>query len=334
MSRTTPQGPAAREQHALRRAALGVGFQLAAATAVVVLVVLAVGVTYVALHSGVGPGTGGDAADPRVSLEAKDLLQLMLLGGAAGIVLSGVVGVVSARRAVRPLGAALERQRRFAQDVSHELRTPLTVLDTRLQLLQRRLGDEAEAAAVLRQLRADSTHLAEVIGDLLGAVGASAPEDPGARTDLFALAGTVVGELEGFAGSRGIDLVLAAQGAGPLPVAMAQAPARRMITTLVENAAKYTPAGGSISVGIGAEAGSAVLRVTDTGTGIVGIDPSLVFERNARGGPGAPGSPLSTGIGLSLAREVATRAGGSIVVESTGPQGTTLCVRLPLAAGT
>src|SRR6478736_4744582 len=70
-------------------------------------------------------------------LDSRDLLEAMIIAGLAGIALAGLVGWLSARSAIRPLGEALALQRRFVQDASHELRTPLAILDTRIQLAQR-----------------------------------------------------------------------------------------------------------------------------------------------------------------------------------------------------
>lgn len=328
MSRTRTGGPGAWEASALRHASLRVGLQLAAVTAAVVLVVLAIGGTYIALRTGAVPGADGET-EARISLDVVDLVQLLILGGVAGIVLSGVVGVLSARRAVRPLGATLELQRRFAQDVSHELRTPLTVLDARLQLLQQRAGAGHEFAGELDALRRDSTRLARVIDDLLSTVdGGSAPETE-RPADLDDLAAEMVRELGVLAGPRGVEL-RHVPAEVPLPVPLAEVAVRRILTGLIENATKYTPAGGTVTVTTARRGSTAHLTVTDTGSGISGIEPQRIFERHAHGAAGQTGTPRSTGIGLSLAREMVVRAGGTIGVLGTGAGGTSLRVELPL----
>lgn len=329
MSRTSAGGPGAWEASALRHAAWRVGLQLAAVTAAVVLVVLAVGGTYIALHAGTSPGGDGEPR-VRISLEVVDLLQLLILGGAAGIVLSGVVGVFSARRAVQPLGAALELQRRFIQDVSHELRTPLTVLDTRLQLLQRRAGAGHELAGELDALRRDSVHLAGVIDELLSTIDGGGSAEVEHPADLEELAADMVRELGVLADRRGVELrheLLDEQ----LPVPLAEVAVRRILTGLIDNATKYTPSGGTVTVTTERHGGMARLTVTDTGSGISGIEPQRIFDRHAHGAAGQSGTPRSTGIGLSLAREMVVRAGGTIGVLATGDAGTSLRVELPLA---
>lgn len=321
-------GLGAWEAGALRHAAWRVGLQLAAVTAAVVLVVLSVGGTYIALHAGTTPGGDGEPR-VRVSLEVADLLQLLILGGVAGIVLAGLVGVFSARRAVRPLGATLELQRRFAQDVSHELRTPLTVLDARVQLLQQRAGAGHEFAAQLDALRRDSDQLARVIDDLLSTVDGGAPEKTDRPADLDELAREVVRELGVLAGPRGVELRYVPANA-PVRVPLSEVAVRRILTGLIDNATKYTPAGGTVTVMTDRCGDKVRLTVTDTGSGISGIDPQRIFERHAHGDTGQDGSPRSTGIGLSLAREMVVGAGGTINVLATGHGGTSLRVELPV----
>jgi len=306
-----------------------VGWQLAIVTAVVVVVVLAVGGTYIALHAGPVPGRDGEPR-VRISLEVADLLQLLILGGVAGIVLAGTVGALSARRAVKPLGATLELQRRFAQDVSHELRTPLTVLDARLQLLQQRAGPGHAFSADLDALRRDSIRLASVIDDLLSTVDGRLPPETGQPADADDLAQEVVRELEVLAAKRGVAL-RHVPADGPLAVPVAEVAVRRILTGLIDNAMKYTPAGGTVTVTTGRRGEAACLTVTDTGSGISGIEPHRIFDRHAHGDAGQAGTPRSTGIGLSLAREMVARAGGHIGVLATGEGGTSLYVELPLS---
>ena len=135
----------------------------------------------------------------RVSVVAAVLL------GAAG---AAVVGAVVARRAVRPLGAALSLQRRFVADASHELRTPLSVVLTRAQLLRRRAGDHLDPASrtELDQLVRDTRAMADVIDDLLLA----AQLEHGARTrgpvDVVDLGQEVVTSLQPLAVELGLRL--------------------------------------------------------------------------------------------------------------------------------
>ncbi|MGN6406094.1 sensor histidine kinase [Sinomonas sp.] len=325
------------DEAAVRRAAFRVGLQIAGAVAVVVILLL--GAAGVFLWVKTQPAevlAHLNRAEPQVVLDAVDVLGVLVVGGIAGIVLGGVVGLLSARRAVRPLGEALALQRRFVQDASHELRTPLAVLDTRIQLAQKRLASDGEAAAILAELRSDSAALATVIEDLLRGIAGSGPDAAASPTDLAGLAQDVVDDLAVLARERAIALT-ADVPAEPILVGVAPAALRRVVVALTDNAIKYTPAGGRISVGVGARSaggrGTAVLTVTDTGHGIAGPAPERVFERYSRGSA-APrlDARRSYGIGLALVREIAVRNGGTVRIVETGASGTTMEVTLPLAS--
>ncbi|WP_138443706.1 sensor histidine kinase [Sinomonas susongensis] len=330
------------DEVALRRAALRVGVQIAGAVAVVVVLLLAGAAVFLWAKSQPAEVLSHlQRSEPQVVLDIVDVLGILVVGGIAGIVLGGVVGVLSARRAVRPLGEALALQRRFVQDASHELRTPLAVLDTRIQLAQKRLGPDSDAAEVLAELRSDSASLAAVIEDLLHGVAGSGPDLTESPTDLAELARTVVADLEVMALDRGINLAVEATDE-PVPVAVAAPAVRRVIVALADNALKYTPEGGRVTVSVrtataqGATATGrgtmALLTVADTGPGISGPSPERVFERFSRGGTTARlDARRSYGIGLALVREIAVRNGGSVRIAETGAGGTTMEVALPLA---
>lgn len=108
----------------------------------------------------------------------------------------------------------------------------------------------------------------------------------------------------------------------------------RALRNVVTNAAQHSPAGGEVRIGVEAVSDELRIRVRDQGVGIAAADLPHLFERFYRADPArgpavpAPGS----GIGLTIALELLTANGGTIAVESTGPQGTTFVLRLPRAA--
>ncbi|WP_369046992.1 sensor histidine kinase [Sinomonas sp. P10A9] len=333
--------PANSDEAALQRAAVRVGVQIAAAVAVVVVLMIAAAAIFVAVKSQPAEVVAHlSHSGPQIVLDPIDVFGALIVGGIAGIVLAGIVGVFVARQAVRPLGESLALQRSFVQDASHELRTPLTVIDTRIQLAQRRLGPDSDAAGVLAELRGDSAKLAAVIEDLLHAVSGG-PDIPETPTDLGSIARDVVRDLSVLAAERGISLAADAPTI-PVPVAVDPAPLRRVIVALADNALKYTPDGGRVTVGVRVAGGTgtdrrsptAVLTVADTGPGIAGSAPERVFERYAGGGTASHTGRRSFGLGLALVRDIAVRNGGAVRIASTGAGGTTMEVTLPLAEAT
>ncbi|MBP2413380.1 signal transduction histidine kinase [Arthrobacter stackebrandtii] len=330
-----PHAPSA-DSPQLRRAAVTVGLRIAVAAALMVVVVIIAAALYMLYLSHHPDTAAADAAD-RVYVESNDMLKAMALAGFAGIVAAGAIGWLSARSAIRPVGRALDMQRRFVQDASHELRTPLAILDARVQLAELKVEPGSDAARILAQVRQDTAALTDTVQELLLA----AMGDAGTTSEPLAVApviADVAAGLQDLAASRGISLAPgdAARSAssgdddGPR-VRIAANSLRRAVMGLVDNALNHTPAGGSITVVV-AQSGSWVsVTVSDTGSGIAGIEPSRVFDRFARSSEAPAGGRRSYGLGLALVREIATAAGGTVEVTETGPSGTTMTLTLPAA---
>ncbi|HKU04413.1 MAG TPA: HAMP domain-containing sensor histidine kinase [Arthrobacter sp.] len=316
------------DRDTLRRASLKVALRISAGVAVLVLVLLAAATVFL-MNKLAHPSLPTSPA--YTYLDSRDLIEGMILAGLAGIVLAGVVGWVSARSAIRPLGDALARQRRFVQDASHELRTPLAILDTRVQLAQRKAEPGSEPAQALARIREDTATLTGIVNELLLAATASAPAGAGsfAAADVGAVAGSVSDSLQDLARQQGVSVEFT--GGGPVMVRVDPGPLRRAVLALADNALAHTPSGGRVAISCSAEGSRAVILVSDTGSGITGVDPGRIFDRFVR----APGldraGRRSFGIGLALVRDIATAAGGTVEVARTGPRGTTMRLALPLA---
>jgi two-component system, OmpR family, sensor kinase len=273
------------------------------------------------------------------------LVRALLLAGLLGVVLATVVGAVLGRRSIAPLGDAIERQRRFVADASHELRTPLTRLHTRAQMLVRWQQDQPSAdglsaeqserlaaeqserlATELRAMVQSAGELNEVVEDLLMSAGLRAAPHRGEYFDLATLAAEVIdAERPRLAGRA---LVLTTVG-DDLIVKGARSSVRRMISTLLDNAVSHTAPTGRIEIALRrADRGIAELEVTDDGDGFDPVDRDRIFERFAQSG--SPG-PHHFGLGLALAREIATDHGGTIRAAGRVGEGAAFTVRLPVA---
>ncbi|MGH3745339.1 MAG: sensor histidine kinase, partial [Mycobacteriales bacterium] len=254
----------------------------------------------------------------------------LVLVGSAGLLAAAASGWFLARRAVRPLAAALTRQREFVADASHELRTPLTLLSTRAQLLHRRLaaaGDDRTAVRDANSLVEDAARLADVVEDLLLAAdprGDAFPE----QIDLGHLAAQVADSAAPYADVQSVAIRLEL---APAPVSANATAVRRAVLALLDNAIGHTPPGGTVTVGTGTAPGIAHVTVSDTGPGLDHRGADRLFRRFASGDQRA--SRRGYGLGLALVRDIAARHGGTIRALDP-PGGIGACFRLALPAAT
>ncbi|QIA26760.1 HAMP domain-containing histidine kinase [Thermaerobacter sp. PB12/4term] len=223
---------------------------------------------------------------------------------------------------------AYRLQQRFVADASHELRAPLTAILGNLDLLRRRpdLPPEEQAQA-LEEARNEAERLSRLVADLLSLARADAgvplvikPVDVDAVVlEAFQEARRLV---------RGQELVL--DPLEPVRVPGDRDRIKQLLLILLDNAIKYTPAGGRITLGLQAAGdGGAVLTVADTGVGIPPADLPHVFERFYRADPARSRDPGGTGLGLPIARWIVEQHQGQITIDSAPGRGTTVTVRLP-----
>ena len=307
-------GPADPDRQLLRSATRRMAWQLAAASAVVV--VLAALAT-LALSPVLGHGRGGHEGGPD---RDDDILRTTLLvAGTIGVAIAGLAGLFIARRAVAPLGEALARQRRFVADAGHELRTPLTVMHTRAQLIARRMPPDDPALPAMRQLLDDSRTLGEIVDELLASAQLSADPARGEPVDVRDLLSEVARSMTVLADQRAVTLLVSAP--DDTRVNGSRTALRRALAALVDNAIGHTPAGGTIDLAAQVTGDRVLLSVTDTGEGLAGADPDELTRRFARG-PRSPDGPGGRrfGLGLALVREVATAHGGTLRL-GPGPAG-------------
>jgi signal transduction histidine kinase len=225
------------------------------------------------------------------------------------------------------LGAALSAQRRFLADAAHELRTPVTALRLQVQLLQQ--ADEAERQQALDELSAGIARSQRLTEQLLE-VARTDPDGAAVRpepVDLSELARGVVAAFSAKAENAGIDL--GADAPVPVPVLGDREQLTVLVNNLVENALRYTPAGGAVDVIIRQRDGRAWLVVRDDGPGIPAGERERVFERFYRG-PGAPAlarDASGSGLGLAIVKAIAERHRGSVTL-ADGPGNRGLEVRI------
>jgi signal transduction histidine kinase len=220
-----------------------------------------------------------------------------------------------------------ELRRSFASEVAHELRTPLAILQTQVEGMQDGVVGADDAA--LQSLHEETLRLSRLVADLetLASADAARFSLRLQHTALRSLLEDASAQFQGPFAAEGVSLTTSLDDAR---VDVDPTRIHQVVSNLLSNALKFTPAGGEVRLSSEVRANVAVVRVSDTGAGIAPGDVEHVFDRFFRGsGVRAGGS----GIGLAVARELVLAHGGSIEVESTARIGTTFTVRLPLASG-
>ncbi|MEM5294358.1 sensor histidine kinase [Burkholderia sp. JPY481] len=228
------------------------------------------------------------------------------------------------------MGQQAATQRQFISDAAHQLRTPLALLVAQIQFARQRDSRDARLDEALAGMHKSSRKLTTLTNKLLllAQAESAAPLSVPERIDLSALIAGVLEELIAFAQSREIDL--GAELEDGLYVTGDEALTAALVTNLVDNALRYTQAGGRVTVQTQRRDAMAIVRVIDNGPGIKADARERVFERFYRASSHAEG----TGLGLPIVREIAHRQGGSVTLESNaGGAGLVATVEMRLWLG-
>jgi signal transduction histidine kinase len=218
--------------------------------------------------------------------------------------------------------------RRFIADAAHEIGTPLTALQADLELAQRAATTDDEKRLVGRSLE-QARRLEDLSAGLLelSRLEAAAPPAQRGGTDAAALAHAAADAVASRAEQAGVELDVRVADE-QIRVAAGPAELETILGNLLDNALKFTPEGGTVTLGLQTEGGSAVLTVADTGVGIPVGEQAQIFSRfhRARNVAEYPGS----GLGLAIVKAAVERAGGAVSFTSS-PAGTQFRVSLPTA---
>ena len=221
------------------------------------------------------------------------------------------------------LRQSLEQERRFTADAAHELRTPLAAVKTQAQVALGATG-EAERARALAHVIGGTDRATRLTEQLLvlARLDPQTALPPGRTVDLPALARQGVAEIAPAASAKGVEVGLAAGEAAP--VAGDAVLLGVLLRNLLDNAVRYTPAGGEVEVSLRRTDGGVALAVADNGPGIPEAERDRVFDRFHRLlGTGEAGS----GLGLSIVRRIADLHRARIVLTG-GPGGRGLQVEV------
>ena len=227
---------------------------------------------------------------------------------------------------------AMERQRQFTGQASHQLRTPLAALIATIDVARRRRRTVDEHERTLNRLHDDATRLWRIVESLLFL---ARPDADAGLPDLESLdlADWVSNHLGTWSGhERAADLHPERSDGKPTWTRAHQPLLGQLLDNLLENACKYSEPGTPIVVRTGCSSDAAILTVEDQGHGIPSEDLPRVFEPFYRAESARRLGKAGIGLGLAVARRIASAHGGTISVESELGQGSRFQVRLPLTS--
>ena len=221
-------------------------------------------------------------------------------------------------------------RRDFVANASHELKTPVAAVRALAETLLTALPDDPEAGRrFAERIGREAERLDVLVRDLLDLSRVERGTLDVEPVDLVGLVKEVVGGYADRAEERHIKLGTELQPGVAIRGDRAQL--GLLLSNLIDNALRYTPATGSVCVRLDAAEGRAVLQVADTGEGIPAGEQSRIFERFYRVDKARARQTGGTGLGLAIVRHVAEAHGGSVRIDSELARGSTFTVTLPLA---
>jgi len=217
-----------------------------------------------------------------------------------------------------------QSQKNFVADASHELRTPLTVIRGNVDLLERNMSEEDRRES-LRAIKAESSRMSKVVSDLLLLAEIESGQiEPAER---IALKGLVLDEAKRAQPLAGNHKIITGR-LEDISITGDAYRLKQLLSNLVNNAIKYTPEGGTITLSLFREGEWACLEVSDTGIGIPPEHLPHMFDRFYRVDKARSRAGGGTGLGLAIVKGIAEQHGGKVSVVSELGKGSTFTALL------
>ena len=224
-----------------------------------------------------------------------------------------------------------QAQRDFLANVSHDLKTPLTSIQGYAQaMIDGALRDRAAFIDAAEVIESESQRMTRLVGDLVDLLRLQSGEVPIQKKpiDVGGLLRQAAAGMQPQATARHVELRVESR--APLDVPADADRLRRAITNLLDNALRYTPPEGRVTLSAEEVPGAVRIRVRDTGTGIPPGDLARVFERFYQVDKSRAAHGHGSGLGLAIVREIATAHGGGVAVESRPGAGSEFMITLPV----
>ncbi len=234
-------------------------------------------------------------------------------------------------RMIVRLSEAFEQNRRFLADASHELRTPLAAWRGEMESVVEQTRGLPELSDRAGSALEEVDRLAKIVDALfaISRLDAGEAQQEWTRFDLAPLAASTTEQMSLLAEDKGISVACKVQ--GKVSVDGDRARIKQVVVNLLDNAIKYTPPGGSISLDVYASEDNAVIEVADTGIGIPPDALPHIFERFFRVDKARSRDAGGAGLGLAIVKSICLAHGGQVYVESSEGRGSRFKVELPLA---
>jgi two-component system, OmpR family, sensor kinase len=235
-------------------------------------------------------------------------------------------------RMIERLEESFQQINRFSADASHELRTPLTVLQGELESIARNSSNlPAEIRDTIGSALEETHRLTKIVENLLAIsrLEAGDARKQRERLDFAELARNTADQMRLLAEEKHIHLDC--NGAEAVEVDADPARLKQVVVNLLDNAIKYTPESGKVSISVMKQDGRAVFEIADTGIGISPDDLPHIFDRFYRADKARSRQMGGTGLGLSIVRSICLAHEGQVKVESIEGQGSVFHIQLPLA---
>ena len=229
------------------------------------------------------------------------------------------------------LEEAFTKQRQFVADASHELRTPLAVIQAESSLVLEKSRTEPEYRKALELVSQEVSFMSDIVGKLLLLARSDAGTEPMEyqTVDIAGLLTELVQDIDVLAQDK--EQTLSAAPMESMTVRGDRTKLKQLFLNILDNAVRYTPAGGRIACTLVRQDGKAVASIVDSGIGIAAEHLPFIFDRFYRVDKARTYTEGGTGLGLAIASSIAKMHGGEIKVESREGAGTTFTVVLPLA---